>query len=128
MLCSDGGKITARLLHHLVLEAFIGMRPQGCETRHLDSDKSNNALSNLAWGTARENMEDRRARGTIFKIPSMHGEDNPISKLTEENVREIISSHEPSTAFCEKFQVSKSLVNCIRRREIWTHVKTEASK
>ena len=50
-------------VHELVLLAFAGRRPamEGrCEIRHLDGDKFNNRVSNLAYGTAKENMADRK--------------------------------------------------------------------
>lgn len=57
------------LVHQLVLSAFAGPCPKGKETRHLDGDPSNNRLSNLAYGTARENGRDRawhrRNPGTV---------------------------------------------------------------
>src|SRR4051812_26170742 len=39
------------LVHHLVLTAFDRPRPEGQEGRHLDGNRHNNALANLAWGT-----------------------------------------------------------------------------
>lgn len=49
-----------KFVHVLVLEAFMGSRPAGHETRHLDGDKTNNNLANLAWGTSEENKADRK--------------------------------------------------------------------
>jgi hypothetical protein len=49
--------------HELVLLAFEGARPEmteRCEIRHLDGDKFNNALSNLKYGTTKENAADRK--------------------------------------------------------------------
>lgn len=56
---------TTRKVHRLVLEAFVGPAPEGAETRHLDGDKHNNWLSNLAWGTSLENAADTCAHGTL---------------------------------------------------------------
>lgn len=50
--------------HRLVLLAFVGPLPDGHETRHLDGDPTNNALSNLAYGTVSENARDRVKHGT----------------------------------------------------------------
>jgi hypothetical protein len=50
-------------VHELVLLAFVGQRPKiegRCEIRHLDGDKTNNRLSNLKYGTTKENMADRK--------------------------------------------------------------------
>lgn len=57
-LCRDGiGK--KRPVHQLVLEAFVGPKPQGQQTRHLNSVRHDNRVENLAWGTHRENCDDR---------------------------------------------------------------------
>jgi len=44
-------------VHRLVLLAFIG--PSDLQVRHLDGNPTNNNLSNLLYGTAKENAEDR---------------------------------------------------------------------
>jgi hypothetical protein len=59
------GKSLMRPVHRLVLETFVGPCPEGMEARHLDGDKGNPALSNLAWGTRAENREDQRRHGTM---------------------------------------------------------------
>lgn len=59
------GKPRPFAVHALVLEAFVGPRPEGMECRHLDGDPTNNALANLAWGTRAENIADKRRHGTI---------------------------------------------------------------
>lgn len=46
-------------IHRLVLETFVGPCPAGLECRHLDSNRLNNYLENLKWGTGRENISDR---------------------------------------------------------------------
>ena len=55
------------LVHVLVLEAFVGPRPAGHEGRHLDDVRSNNTLSNLAWGTQGENYQDALRNGRRTK-------------------------------------------------------------
>jgi hypothetical protein len=54
-----------RYIHRLVLEAFVGPCPDGMQCRHLDGDRANNCLSNLAWGTPEENQRDRIRHGTL---------------------------------------------------------------
>lgn len=61
---SQDGVSSSRTVHSLVLEAFVGARPDGAVTRHLDGDPSNNKLSNLAWGTQSENNFDQVRHGT----------------------------------------------------------------
>lgn len=55
---------TARSIHSLVAEAFIGPRPPGQEVRHLDGDPKNCRLENLAYGTHVENERDKIRHGT----------------------------------------------------------------
>jgi hypothetical protein len=70
----------------LILETFIGPRPFAkAECRHLDGNACNNNVMNLAWGTRRENEEDKVTHGTL-----MRGERHPNSKLTRDDADEII--------------------------------------
>ncbi len=58
------GKWKVRRIHQLVLEGFVGPRPEGCpEIRHLNGDRADNRLSNLAYGTRSENQLDRVEHG-----------------------------------------------------------------
>jgi hypothetical protein len=55
-----GGKTHSRLVHQLVLEAFIGPRPPGMEGCHYpDPNKGNNRVGNLRWDTHGENAKDK---------------------------------------------------------------------
>lgn len=65
---SDGSK-RQRRLHCLVLEAFVGPRPEGFQGAHEDDNKDDNRLGNLAWKHLGDNIIDRNlnnrtARGT----------------------------------------------------------------
>lgn len=51
-------------VHSLVLEAFVGPRPNGMECCHRDGDRGNAALSNLRWDTRSANTKDAVAHGT----------------------------------------------------------------
>lgn len=48
-------KSYSKHVHRLVLEAFVGPCPEGCEADHIDRDKSNNKLENLRWLNIAEN-------------------------------------------------------------------------
>lgn len=63
-LCA-GGHERHEAVHRLVALAFIGPRPEGHQTRHLDGDPSNNALVNLCYGTQSENQQDSIRHGTM---------------------------------------------------------------
>jgi hypothetical protein len=82
---ADLGRCKPVRLHHLILEAFVGPRPDGMEARHFpDRDRTNNSVENLHWGTPKQNAADRKVHGTDA-IGSKHG----MHKLTDEQVAEI---------------------------------------
>ena len=58
------GKGNSRLVHRLVLEAFVGPCPDGCEVLHLNHDPADNRLVNLKYGTRSENLKMDYAAGT----------------------------------------------------------------
>jgi hypothetical protein len=61
-----------RTIHSLLMLAFVGPRPDGMVVRHLDDDPSNNALSNLAYGTHSENTQDMIRNGKCVKLNQTH--------------------------------------------------------
>ncbi len=52
------GKIRSFYVHRLVLEAFVGPCPPGMEGCHWNDVPDDNRLSNLRWGTRKENRLD----------------------------------------------------------------------
>lgn len=61
---TDNGQRKTRLVHHLVLEAFVGPRPKGLIGCHNDGDAANNHVSNLRWDTHASNVRDSLKHGT----------------------------------------------------------------
>lgn len=59
------GHASRRLVHQLVLEAFVGPREPGQITRHLNDVKTDNRLENLVWGTHLENAADAQENGGL---------------------------------------------------------------
>lgn len=55
-------------VHVLILEAFVGPRPEGMLALHNDDDKANCCLSNLRWGTRSDNTYDRFKNKGGFKL------------------------------------------------------------
>lgn len=46
--------------HHVVSEAFLGRRPEGMLVVHFDDCSTNNVISNLRYGTGRDNALDHK--------------------------------------------------------------------
>jgi len=61
------GKRYEKMLHHLMLEAFVGPRPDGMVGCHRDDDIENNKISNLYWGTPEQNAADKVRNRTHCK-------------------------------------------------------------
>lgn len=58
------GKRTRMSVHKLVARDYLPPRPSmQHEIRHLDGNKLNSRAENLAWGTAKENADDREKHG-----------------------------------------------------------------
>lgn len=72
MLYSGGGRYANRFVHQLVAAAFIGPRPPGQQVRHLDGNRSNPRLTNLAYGTQSENALDAVRHGTNVNAAKTH--------------------------------------------------------
>lgn len=112
---------TTRLIHVLVLEAFIGSRPPQGEARHLNDKKYDNRLCNLKWGTHVDNYADRVANGGGNQ-GSRHG----MSKLNESSVTTIRKSfaQDASTyaALASRFNVSEACIRLVVTRQRWSHV------
>lgn len=77
------GKKRSCSVHTMVLETFCGPKPEGWEVRHINGDRTDNRLENLAWGTAKQNAADKKLHGT-----ENLGERNGMAKLTADQVSE----------------------------------------
>lgn len=79
------GVITSRYVHQLVLEAFVGPRPDGMLACHWNDVPDDNRLGNLRWGTPKDNRADLIRNGhdhNLVKTKCKWGH-----PYTEENVR-----------------------------------------
>lgn len=72
------GKVTVRAVHILVMEAFIGPRPEGAHIDHLNRNKMDARLCNLEYVTHRENC-GRGLKGVLH--PKRTCSLNGVSKI-----------------------------------------------
>lgn len=115
-----GGKPTMKYIHRMVLEAFLGPCPDGYEARHLDGNRQNNRLSNLAWGSRRDNQADRIRHGTACR-----GESHPHTTISASRVRAIRQSASRGmrqVQLARQHGVSAAVIGRICRRETWRHI------
>ena len=81
---SNKGKHTNARVHVLVAQEFVKGWFKGAFALHSDDVPSNNHASNLRWGTAKDNGEDRVINGR-----SASGQRNGRARLTDAQVVEI---------------------------------------
>lgn len=122
ILCKNRKRVM-RYIHRLVLEAFDRPCPKGLECRHLDGDSQNNHISNLKWGTHKENMQDRIVHNT-----SNRGEKSGVSKLNNLQVRiikkyfKLDNSYGAAKFLTEVFKVHKTSISLIKNKKRWYYV------
>jgi hypothetical protein len=58
------GRFNSQCVHKLVLLAFVGPAPEGCECLHDNGVPADNRLENLRWGTRSDNIRDANRHGT----------------------------------------------------------------
>lgn len=73
-------------VHRLVATAFIQNPNNKPEVNHKDLNRGNNFVGNLEWVTRSENSLHASKNGAL---PDQWGENNPYSKLTTKEVRDI---------------------------------------
>lgn len=66
------GRLRTFTVHSLVLEAFVGPRPEGAVCRHLNGDPADNRVENLRWGTGSENQYDAVRHGSHYLASKTH--------------------------------------------------------
>jgi len=117
-----GGTRRRAFVHVLVAEVFIGPRLRGLQVRHLDCDKYNNTVSNLAYGTPSDNAADSIRCGISCK-----GEAHPRSKLTDvevSRIRELAAAGWSATTLAIMFRVGHPTISRVARGCSWKHVTT----
>lgn len=109
--------IKFKYLHTLILEAWVGPRPEGMVCCHNNGVPSDNRLDNLRWDTPEANLRD------AFQHKTMGGENNYNSRLTEKEVIQIRERYKRGDIFQEKlaqeFGVSQVHISRIVHKTKW---------
>ena len=79
------GSYRRRYASHLILETFVGPRPDGMEACHNNGDCTNDSRHNLRWDTSKNNKADMATHGT-----RLAGERHPKAKLTDRDVTVVL--------------------------------------
>ena len=108
-------------IHVMVLETFVGPRPDGHWACHADDDKENNGLANLRWAPYAANYQDWAGNGG-----GRDGTKCYAAKLTEDSVVEIRQAYAAGGTSYAKLAalhgVDKSAIALAVKRHTWKHV------
>ena len=118
--------IKNRLVHRLVLEAWIGPCPDGCVTNHKNGDKTDNRLENLEYCTQSENMTHAYGYGLSPKPPTHRGSACRLAKLNEEKILAMRAETDRKPGYLKRiavaYGVTPSTASKILLRRTWTHI------
>lgn len=149
-LYRDGRRVRQHV-HVLVARAFHGNPLPNQQVRHLDGTCTNNTPSNLCWGTAKENAEDRARHGRTatgdrnaarlyperlargerhgtYTHPGSvrHGSACANARLDENIIveaRELRAAGLTCTDIARRFGVARTTISMALRGGTWSHVK-----
>ena len=100
--------------HRLSYEIHNGQIPDGLIVCHHCDNPGCVNPDHLFVGTTKDNAQD-----ALKKRRHYVGEKNGRSKLTEENVKEILESYLNGQQLANKFDVTRHTVNNVRRGKTW---------
>ena len=111
-------------VHHLVAEAFIGLRPVGLQINHKNGMRDDNHPRNLEWVTASQNTQ--HSYRVLGRKPPC-GEEHYNAKLTVASVDVIRSRYESGSVtqreLAEEYGVRRSNIGHIIRGNTWKHTR-----
>lgn len=109
---------TARTVHSLVAEVFIGERPSLEDVCHLNGNRKDNRAINLKYDTRSNNIQDSRFHGTYWR--RLGG-----AKLSKSEVIKIrkLKGKISGAELSRRYGVHGDCICKIWRGDTWSHLK-----
>lgn len=114
------------LEHRIIAEMFLPKVEGKDQINHKNGIKDDNRLDNLEWCSSKENIQ-HSYENSLQVMGS--GEENPNSKLTENEVRFCLYNYKPRDkefgvrALSRKFGVSHSTISLVLRGVNWKEIR-----
>jgi HNH endonuclease len=105
--------------HRAAFEFNVGRFPRELDVLHRCDVRCCINPAHLFLGTAQDNTNDMIAKGRARPV---RGEQHGNAKITDDLVRMIRVSSEPSTTLALRIGVSRTTIKDVRKRRIWKHV------
>ena len=118
LIQSDVDKTKSLRAHRVSYELFIGDIPDGLVVCHKCDNRRCVNPSHLFVGTRADNNKDKHT-----KKRHTHGEKQPNSKLTAQDVIDIRASALSTEELSKHYGVCTNHIRVIKRRLQWTHIK-----
>lgn len=106
-------------VHLMILDGFVGPKPKGQETRHLNGCRTDNSLPNIQYGTPADNASDTVKHG------SLKGQNHPKSKLDDAmviRIRELYATHKSVAVVARETGCSRNAIDGVVSGRTWKHV------
>ncbi|MBS0219168.1 MAG: helix-turn-helix domain-containing protein [Proteobacteria bacterium] len=124
---SKDGVAVRRSVHRVVLSAFDRLPLADEEARHLNGNKTENYLSNLAWGSRSANAYDRILHGTQYDNKGERHGNARLSNQQAAEIKRLRAKGDSLRSIARTFHVSEQTISRIANAKGWRHIMESAN-
>lgn len=110
-----------RLVHSLVMEAFVGPRPKANDINHIDGNRQNNSIGNLEYCTRSQNIRHGYLVGTRTRIRRVTQKTYMTVRQVQETKR-LLEMGVPGLLICKALGIKQPSVSAIKTGRMWKYV------
>lgn len=111
----NGKRLKKKFYRHRLVALVYIPNPEGKnQVCHKDNDKSNNRVSNLYWGTAKDNMQQCISDGRFFQVGEEHSK-SVYSRINAKAIAKEYNAGKPRKDILRDWGISVGLLYKILR-------------